>query len=871
MFDTTSIDFRRSDSSIKSSAYLEQFGWKNFDVKPPSKFLHRPVTVASLRSRPSILLAAAQSSKVADTVRSAAFYAYLAGIPWGVVISKGAATVFNSQWGKGEDWYSFTLDIDDIETARSILSVENLIQNKSSSNAQNITSPDRILIPVDDSLVGRLELWRRETLKHVRFLDNIDDILQRFVAQVFVIRMLEDRNIISKRISLLNCIGSSDPILNLRSAFNEAKNIISDELYDLTALDSLPQMDITELIRSLYYPSHLPGKDLKYDFSVIDSDILGATYEKYLGTIYRSIGLSNQPSLFFDAEQSLSKESVRKESGTYYTPQSLVDFIVNTAVDKYLETHQIDTLDDLPRIADIACGSGSFLLSSAKKLISVAESLEGGDNWGKELIERGLIRGIDIDERAANLAKLSLWMLFSQQEKPLPLPHLNNAIKVGDSLSDDMKQSLIGEVDIVVGNPPFLPATRLSAKTYSDKFFSARGRYDFSYLFVEQALNIIGDGGIIGFVTSNHILKNRDASALREFVDTNSDLYAIVDFRSIEVFTDASVYVSVFFSQKSEIPKVKVLEVRDANTPYLSEVLSETLLSNDSNNFVTIFQAPQPKPGLPWIFLSDKERKEKIDLEENGYPLSDICQIRQGIKTGANDIFVLRDISFSPDTGLISGINGFGDEVILESSLLKPVIYGGEIKRYDVLSTNKAIIYPYINSGIILEANLCSDYPKIYSYLERYKDILSLRSGISHDRWYDLTRSRDASLLERPKLAMKDLGKEPAFGLDKVGGMYIIGGTILIPEDPINLNIVLAFINSPLANDAILKSAPNFRGGYVKIEPQHLKELHIPKRLIDDSEIANEVTQLVDIISITPDNPERAELISKLNSLIVLE
>ena len=81
----------------------------------------------------------------------------------------------------------------------------------------------------------------------------------------------------------------------------------------------------------------------------------------------------------------------------------------------------------------------------------------------------------------------------------------------------------------------------------------------------------------------------------------------------------------------------------------------------------------------------------------------------------------------------------------------------------------------------------------------------------------------------------------------------------------------MAFINSPLANDAILKSAPNFRGGYVKIEPQHLKELHIPKRLIDDSEIANEVTQLVDIISITHDNPERAELISELNSLIVLE
>jgi type I restriction-modification system DNA methylase subunit len=79
-----------------------------------------------------------------------------------------------------------------------------------------------------------------------------------------------------------------------------------------------------EIIEGLH---DLPGGYGIYDFSAIDTDVLGTIYEQYLGYV------AQDP----EAKQLVTKWSKRKKQGIYYTPQYIVKYIVQNTLGKMLE------------------------------------------------------------------------------------------------------------------------------------------------------------------------------------------------------------------------------------------------------------------------------------------------------------------------------------------------------------------------------------------------------------------------------------------------------------------------------------------------------------------------------------------------------
>ncbi len=160
----------------------------------------------------------------------------------------------------------------------------------------------------------------------------------------------------------------------------------------------------------------------------------------------------------------------RHESGSYYTPKTVVAFMCREALEGYLRdacprespeaigalVEQRDAaglrgpealLDALQtvRVCDPACGSGAYLVGMLHELVDLRQALfvsRGVDaravyDKKLEIIQRSLY-GVDIDPFAVNIARLRLWLSLIVDfdgDVPPPLPNLEFKIEVGDSLT----------------------------------------------------------------------------------------------------------------------------------------------------------------------------------------------------------------------------------------------------------------------------------------------------------------------------------------------------------------------------------------------------------------------------------------------------
>lgn len=177
------------------------------------------------------------------------------------------------------------------------------------------------------------------------------------------------------------------------------------------------------------------------DFGNMGSEELGSVYESLL-ELQPRIDTDEGPFKLFTASG-----SERKTSGSYYTPRSLInclldsalDPVVHAAIDKSDPREAEAALLDL-KICDPAAGSGHFLIAAAERMAMHLASLRTGDDQPttlaiqhakRDIIGR-CIYGVDINPMSVELCKVSLWM--EALEPGRPLSFLDHHIQCGNSL-----------------------------------------------------------------------------------------------------------------------------------------------------------------------------------------------------------------------------------------------------------------------------------------------------------------------------------------------------------------------------------------------------------------------------------------------------
>jgi hypothetical protein len=136
----------------------------------------------------------------------------------------------------------------------------------------------------------------------------------------------------------------------------------------------------------------------------------------------------------------------RKATGSYYTPDYIVKYIVSNTVRPLIEEakkssgNMIEAILSL-KVLDPAMGSGHFLVEATDYLARALVEALGGDpremeedevRWARREVVERCIYGVDLNPLAVDLAKLSLWLSTVSLDKPLNF--LDHHLRCGNSL-----------------------------------------------------------------------------------------------------------------------------------------------------------------------------------------------------------------------------------------------------------------------------------------------------------------------------------------------------------------------------------------------------------------------------------------------------
>nr|WP_276600415.1 N-6 DNA methylase [Nannocystis sp. ILAH1] len=183
------------------------------------------------------------------------------------------------------------------------------------------------------------------------------------------------------------------------------------------------------------------GVSYSVSWQSLAADELGSVYEALLELHPR---LHTETGLF---ELATAAGNERKTSGSYYTPEELVERLLDSALTPVLSSATLGKPRDIGiaalldlKVCDPACGSGHFLVAAARRLARRLASLRTGDDEPapsamqaalREVVGRCLF-GVDINPMAVELCKVSLWMEALEPGKPLSF--LESHIQCGNAL-----------------------------------------------------------------------------------------------------------------------------------------------------------------------------------------------------------------------------------------------------------------------------------------------------------------------------------------------------------------------------------------------------------------------------------------------------
>jgi len=297
------------------------------------------------------------------------------------------------------------------------------------------------------------------------------------------------------------------------------------------------------------------------DLSCVPVRVLGAVYERLLGLACHG----REPWVSVDP-------SPRRSSGSYYTPDSIVSYIVESTIGPILDRRIADTdpcdaglVDRLLdfRVLDPAMGTGHFLVGALDYISDrVQTCLDQRASSSPGLLERSMqasrirslvlgrcIQGVERDPFAAAVARAALCIHVGKAD-PVGAA-LEVSLRAADALRTlGIDESQWGMYDAVIGNPPFVDSETMTRRDAGFRhfarrhFISARGNWDLYVLFVELAMRLVRPGGLCAMVTPTRLLASDYARSIQSMM-LERTLVSCRDYAHVRVFDDAQVPVVV--------------------------------------------------------------------------------------------------------------------------------------------------------------------------------------------------------------------------------------------------------------------------------------------------------------------------------------
>lgn len=366
--------------------------------------------------------------------------------------------------------------------------------------------------------------------------------------------------------------------------------------------------------------------------------------------------------------------------------------------------------------------------------------------------------------------------------------------------------------DAVVGNPPYVRQELLKPyKPYwQETFASHAGTADLYVYFYEQGINLLRDGGRLGYITSNKYFRAGYGKPLREWLTTHATLERIVDFGDAPIFAGAVTYPAIVVARRAPPSDDSTLTAYEWHPDHGDlSAFADTVASRS-------FAVAQPSLTADGWQLAEPALQALLDkLRAAGTPLGAYVngELYYGIKTGLNEAFVIdratRDRLVAEDPA--------------SAAIIKPFLRGRDVKRWRIEFDEQYLIFT--RRGIDID-----QYPAVKRHLEQYKD--RLMPGVKGGRargdyaWYELQASPgDVERFEQPKIIYPDIAPSVQFAYDPDGSYYTTNTTYILPTTE---QWLVGLLNSKTLFWFYQQITSEIRGNYVRFFTQYVTTMPIP-------------------------------------------
>ena len=527
---------------------------------------------------------------------------------------------------------------------------------------------------------------------------------------------------------------------------------------------------------------------------------------------------------------------LRKDSGAHYTPSILSDFVASQI------TAQIDLSHSTTfRILDPALGDGELIISLLRAI---------RNTWEGKNIE---VYGFDTDNNALKIASNRM-----QEEFPdIPVffsneDFLEYAIRCG---RNDLFSQTIEKSDVVIANPPYVRTQVLGAKNAQKiaHIFNLSGRMDLYHAFLLGISMILKPGGVAGVITSNRFMTTKSGGRVRSAIINEFKILHVWDLGDTQLF-EAAVLPSVLLLQRkkgNETPHIpeftsiysttKKIEDREVKN-VLDAINIPGVVKTESGKYfdikVGLLDHGKSSDGLWRISTANLDKKLSIVKANTFCTFGDIGNIRVGIKTTADKVFIRSDWSSLPKNE--------------QPELLFPLITHHVARRYRMEESSSPlfVLYPHIFlNGKRTTVDL-KEFPNTSNYLEKNRITLEARDYVisSGRKWFEIWVPQDPNAWSKPKLIFRDISEKPTFWIDLDGG--IVNGDCywLISNKPNHDNLLwlaLAIGNSSFIEWFYDHSFNNkLYSGRRRFMTQYVEKFPVP---LPNTELSYEIIRLAKI------------------------
>ncbi len=319
-----------------------------------------------------------------------------------------------------------------------------------------------------------------------------------------------------------------------------------------------------------------------------------------------------------------------------------------------------------------------------------------------------------------------------------------------------MKPEWEGGFDVVIGNPPYVRMEQFKdLKSYLRRNYACHEeRSDLYAYFVERGHWLLRENGRFGMIVSNKFLRANYGAPLREILRKKATIDRVADFAGLPVFVGATVRTVVLLTRRASRQKTPVMY---SPPPCEADFLALVGGSKTVGELAAANSYEVPVASLAkevWSF-GEADREQLIErLRATTTPLVLYCpgRICMGVKSGCTDAFI---------------INAATRRAILKcdrgaSEIIKPVLNGRDIRRYQINWPESFLIYTYHGVDVSRSSG-------VLEHLKPYKPRLLSRA--TSQEWYELQQPqlKFSDFMAAPKIVFPDIATTPRFALDDKG------------------------------------------------------------------------------------------------------